>query len=117
MERFEDIVVWQRARELVQTVYWSTEECRDYDYRSQLRRAALSVMANIAEGFESSSGVEFRRYLGMAKASNGEVRSLCYAGQDLGYLESERAGVIFSQTEEVRKMVIALRKKVADKKF
>ena len=78
VRRFEDLIAWQRARVLTREVYRATEAslCRkDYQYRTQLRSSAVSVMANIAEGFERGSATEFHRFLTIAKASCAEVRS------------------------------------------
>jgi len=86
---FEDLKVWQAARELVRFVYGATNNQkfqRDLSLRDQLRRAAVSGMANIAEGFERASKREFIRFLYMARGSSGEVRSHLYVARDLGYL-------------------------------
>jgi four helix bundle protein len=91
--RFEEIEAWQTARELTKLVYTLTEQgafARDFGLRDQVRRAAVSVMSNIAEGFESQTQPQFIRYLGTAKASAGEVRSQLYVSQDLGYITEEQ---------------------------
>ena len=90
IKRFEDIAAWQEARFLVKAVYHATERgafARDYALRDQVRRAAVSIMSNIAEGFERNSDKEFRHFLYVAKASAGEVRSLLYIAHDLAYIE------------------------------
>ena len=76
--RFEEIEAWQTARELTKSVYTVTDEgklSRDFGLKDQIRRATVSIMSNIAEGFESQTQTLFIRYLGIAKASAGEVRS------------------------------------------
>lgn len=86
---FEDLKVWQGARELVRSVYELTSNQRfrrDGALRDQLRRAAVSSMANIAEGFERGSKREFGRFLYMARGSAGEVRSHLYVARDLDYI-------------------------------
>lgn len=86
---FEDLRVWQAARELVQSVYQFTSSqkfIKDMALRDQLRRAAVSSMANIAEGFERGSKREFRRFLYMARGSAGEVRSHLYVAKDMDYI-------------------------------
>ncbi|MBH0202633.1 MAG: four helix bundle protein [Nitrospira sp.] len=86
---FEELKVWQGARELVLSVYELTSNQRfrkDGALRDQLRRAAVSSMANIAEGFERGSKREFARFLYMARGSAGEVRSHLYVARDLDYI-------------------------------
>ena len=88
IKRFEDIEAWQQARLLTRHVYQLTkinEFSRDYGLRDQIRRAGVSVMANIAEGDESLTDALFLEYLGRAKASCGEVRSELYMALDAGY--------------------------------
>ncbi len=85
IERFEDLIAWQKARALRKVVKQATAGPafrRELDFRSQIRRAALSVMSNIAEGFERGSRADFAHFLVMSKASCGEVRSLLYAALD-----------------------------------
>ncbi|MEM2987856.1 MAG: four helix bundle protein [Candidatus Bathyarchaeia archaeon] len=89
VERFEDLVCWQKARELVKEIYKVFKTCSDFGFKDQIQRAAVSVMSNIAEGFESGTRQEFLNYLYIAKASAGEVRSQLYAGHDIGYLNIE----------------------------
>ena len=75
IEKFEDIEAWQRARQLAKAVYVVTSEgkfARDFGLRDQIQRAAVSVMSNIAEGFERGVDVEFRRFLAIAKGSAGK---------------------------------------------
>jgi four helix bundle protein len=86
---FEDIQAWQLARALTKDVYTLSgqgELGRDYGLRDQMRRASVSIMANIAEGFERNSNREFIQYLSIAKGSAGEVRSQLYVAHDLGYI-------------------------------
>jgi four helix bundle protein len=86
----EDLWVWQQARLMLADVYrdfgQDTPAERDYAFRRQLQSAAVSVMNNIAEGFERKSSVEFHRFLDIAKGSCGEVRSMYYIAEDLNYL-------------------------------
>lgn len=93
IERFEDIRAWQTARELTKLVYALTGEgsfARDYGLRDQLRRAAVSVMSNIAEGFESRTQKLFIDLLGRSKGSAGEVRSQMYVALDCGHISQEQ---------------------------
>jgi len=86
---FEDLKVWQAARELVQAVYDVTSTAafnKDHAFRNQLRRAVISRMANIAEGFERGSKRDFVRFLYMARGSAGEIRSHLYVARDVDYI-------------------------------
>lgn len=91
-ERFEDLRAWQTARTLTNQVYALTKREpfeTDWALKGQIRRAAISVMSNISEGFESRTQPQFIDYLGMAKASAGEVRSQLYVAHDQRYLSDE----------------------------
>ncbi len=81
-ERFEDLRVWQEARALVRAIRSATREVRDFGFRDQIRSAALSVMNNVAEGFERRTDSDFAHFLDMAKGSAGEVRSMTYVAED-----------------------------------
>jgi four helix bundle protein len=76
IERFEDIIAWQKAKELSLEIYFVFKICKDFSFRDQIQRAAVSIMNNIAEGYERSSNKEFRNFLFIAKGSCGEVRSI-----------------------------------------
>ena len=92
IERFEDVQAWQKARVLVREIYRVSGEGpfrRDFGLKDQIRRAAVSVMSNIAEGFERNSDNELRRFLFIAKGSCGEVVSQVYVALDLGYLSEQ----------------------------
>lgn len=89
IKQFEDLLAWQKARELVKEIYRAFSGCRDRGFTDQIQRAAVSVMSNIAEGFESGTRQEFLNYLYIAKGSAGEVRAQLYAAHDIGYLNVE----------------------------
>ena len=78
IKNFEDLMIWQDARVLVGAVYALMKESKDFGFKDQIQRASVSVMNNIAEGFERKSDSEFNRFLDIAKASCGEVRSMIY---------------------------------------
>ena len=108
IERFEDIEAWQDARVLVKGVYEVTAAgafARDFGLRDQIRRAAISTMSNIAERFERGSDKDFTRFLYMAKASAGEVRSQLYVAIDLGYLQEGRAKEIIDLVQVVSRRI------------
>ena len=97
IESFEDLLVWQKGMEIVKQVYLISREgelCRDFALRDQLRRAAISIPTNIAEGFERSSRKEYLSFLNYAKGSTGEVRSLLNVAAELGYLEPSKYEVL-----------------------
>jgi len=82
IETFEDLIVWQQAIDLAASIYGALEKSRDFSFRDQLQRAAVSISSNIAEGYERGSNADFIRFLYYAKGSCGEVRSqLVLAGR------------------------------------
>jgi four helix bundle protein len=102
--RFEDLQVWQKARALNKSVYQTTrrrEFARDYAMTDQIRRASLSVMNNIAEGFDRYRRGEFLQFLSMSKGSAGEVRSMLYAALDVGYIDQETFDALLRQATDV----------------
>ena len=106
--RFEEIEAWKTARELTNMIYSMTDKgliARDFGLRDQIRRAAVSVMSNIAEGFESQTSAQFIRYLSIAKASAGEVRSQLYVTKDLKTLSSEQFSNAFQLAEKASRQI------------
>lgn len=93
---FEDLWIWQQARLLVKEIYCDfgggTAGERDFGFKSQIQKAAVSIMNNIAEGFERSTDADFARLLDIAKGSCGEVRSMYYPAEDLGYVPAAISG-------------------------
>lgn len=108
---FEQLAVWQKARELTKVIYAATSDGRwakDYGLRDQIRRAAVSIMSNIAEGFERTGENEFGRFLSMAKGSAGEVRSQLYVALDVHYLDERPFAELRAQVVEVSRMISGL---------
>ncbi|MDP4228368.1 MAG: four helix bundle protein [Bacteroidota bacterium] len=92
IKKFEDIEIWQQARELCKEIMTITKFQsfeKDYSLKEQLRRSSGSIMDNIAEGFERQGNREFQQFLYIAKGSNGEVRSQLYRALDYGYIDME----------------------------
>jgi four helix bundle protein len=87
IDRFEDIEAWKEARGLVKEIYCSFNNIKDFSFKDQIQRAALSIMSNIAEGFDRGSNKEFIQYLIIARGSVSEVKSLTYAALDIGYID------------------------------
>lgn len=111
-QRFEDLIAWQKARSLTNLIYQATRQesfRRDFGLCDQMRRAAVSVMSNVAEGFERSGTAEFKQFLAIAKASCGELRSQLYVAHDAGYLFEKDFQSLFSAAEEVSRIIGGLR--------
>ncbi len=92
IKKFEEIESWQMAKELVKKIYAisvHTSLRRDYGLKDQIQRASVSIMSNIAEGFERGNPKEFRYFLRIARGSCGEVKSQLYVLKDLGYIEEQ----------------------------
>jgi four helix bundle protein len=87
IENFEDIEAWKESRLLFKEIHIIFNKMKDYSFRDQIQRAALSIMTNIAEGFDRGSNKEFIQFLIIARGSTSEVRSLLYAGSDVGYID------------------------------
>ena len=93
IERFEDIQAWKKARELVRSIYEITSDgnfSKDYGLKDQLRRASVSIMSNIAEGFSRRSTNEFTQFLFIAKGSAAEAQSQLYIALDQGYIGQDK---------------------------
>ena len=98
MRNFEELRVWQDARVLVNNIYKTMSNCKDFGFKDQLQRAAVSIMNNIAEGSESGSDSLFIRYLKISKASCGEVRSMLFLCEDLQYCSVEASIILRNKT-------------------
>lgn len=115
VKRFEDLIAWQKARELTRVIYEVTRQgdfAKDYGLRGQIQRAAVSIMSNIAEGFERGGRNEFHQFLSTAKASCAEVRSQLYVALDVGYLDKSTFEKVLEQAEEVARIIGGLRASV-----
>jgi four helix bundle protein len=107
-EKFEDLQVWQAARTLVREIYLCTQSgsfVKDMGLRTQIQRSAISVMSNIAEGFERSGNKEFSHFLYLAKGSAGEVRSQLYPALDLGYLDQKTFTLLNDSARSISKQL------------
>ncbi|MEI6144206.1 MAG: four helix bundle protein [Candidatus Berkelbacteria bacterium] len=110
---FEDIVCWKKARILVLDCYSIFKQLRDYSFKDQLFRCAISVMNNIAEGYERQTNKEFRNFLYIANGSAGELRSMLYLAKDLKYINEPEFESLYNQSLELVKMISGLIRKIA----
>ena len=115
MEAFEQLDVWKRSCRLCVAVYRAFGSCRDYGFKDQACRAALSIASNIAEGYERNSSKEFARFLKIAKGSCGELRTQLYIGAEVGLLERSQAAEFVKETGEISRMLQGLIGKISDR--
>ncbi len=108
IERFEDIISWQKSKELSVSIYKIFKSDTDFGFRNQIEKASVSVMNNIAEGFERQTNNEFRQFLYIAKGSCGEVRSMLYLAKDLDKITNENFKKLYSLTIEISKLLSGL---------
>jgi len=112
VDRFEDLIAWQRARSLTREIYQVTQKgtfAKDFGLSGQIQRATVSIMSNIAEGFERGKRSEFHQFLSVAKASCAEVRSQLYVAFDVGHLTQATFDHLLSLAQEVARVIGGLR--------
>ena len=110
-QRFEDIEAWQKARELTKTIYAMSNDgqfARDFGLRDQIRRASVSIMSNIAEGFVRGGNKEFIQFLSTAKGSASEVQAQLYVAIDVGYINQEQFQKLYSETVATSRLIAGL---------
>jgi four helix bundle protein len=115
IEKFEDLIAWQKARILTKKIYEITNQgnfAKDYGLRDQIRRSSVSTMSNTAEGFERFNPKEFHYFLNVAKSSCGEVRSQLYVSYDVGYVGKEKFTELRNDCEELSRILGKLRSTV-----
>ena len=108
--RFEDLKCWQLARELVGLVFRACEEgklAKDFETKAQIKRAAMSTMNNIAEGFGRIGKKDFIKFLGIAQSSCIEVKSMTYALEDMDFLSDEKIKLIRDKSEQTKNSILA----------
>src|SRR6476620_11435279 len=104
IERFEDLIAWQKARQLTKGVYLTSlvgRFARDFVMCDQIRRSAISVPSNIAEGFERGTRAQFQHFLSIAKGSCAELRTQLYIAHDIGYIDEPALHTFLRDAEEV----------------
>lgn len=115
IKKFEDILSWQKAKELTLSVYKAFKNTKDYSFNDQIQRASISIMNNIAEGYERGSEKEFKKFLYIARGSCGEVRSMLYIAKELNYINSEQFKYLFELSIEISKLIYGLIKKLCER--
>ena len=113
IERFEDLIVWQRAREVTKRIYQITSGgnfSKDFGLRDQIRRSSVSIMANVAEGFGRRSDKEFSSFLNIAHGSVAETQSHAYVAMDLGNLAKADFQQLYVELDEISRMTMGLTK-------
>lgn len=108
INKFEDIIAWQKAGSLSLEIYKIFKNCPDFSFVNQVRRATISIMNNIAEGFERNTNKEFRNFLYISKGSCAEVRSMLYLAYRLNYINKQQFNEAASLTVEISKLISGL---------
>lgn len=118
MERsIENLYIWKESRFLVNAIYELMSNCRDYGFKDQIQRAAVSIMNNIAEGCESGSDAKFANFLNIARGSCGEVRSMLYLCEDFGFCTTEGRLELQSQLRKITSGIVNLADSLSAKNF
>ncbi len=113
ISKFEDIEAWQLAREMTKMIYAISNDgafAGDFGLRDQIRRASVSIMSNIAEGFERGGDKEFFQFVALAKGSSGEVRAQLYVALDAGYIDQQTFSRLSDMAVQINRMLAGLMK-------
>lgn len=108
VQKFEDLIAWQKAQDLAVAIYYLFKDNNDWNFRNQICRATVSISNNIAEGFDRSSSLEFRRFLFISLASCSEVKSMLYLSKRLDYLTEKNTNLLLLKSSEVSKIITGL---------
>ena len=110
INKFEEIIAWQKAGELTVNIYGYFKTCKDFGFKDQIQRASVSIMNNIAEGFERKGNKEFNKFLFISKGSSGEVRSMLYLALKLGYISENDFHKLYALVVQTSKLTTGLAK-------
>lgn len=113
INKFEDIESWKRARFLVSDIYSITSNgsfSKDFSLKDQIIRASVSIMSNLAEGFDSGTNKSFVRYLNISLGSASEVKSILYVALDQSYITKEKFNELYEKCDEIKRMITGLKK-------
>jgi four helix bundle protein len=108
IEKFEDIQAWQEARELTNLIYSACKArlfSKDYGLRDQIQRASVSIMSNIAEGFDSQSDIEFIKFLNYSRRSASEVQSHLYVALDQEYITNDKFTTVYERCKSIKRLI------------
>jgi len=105
MEAFEKLDVWKRSARLSVTLYQELKDSKEWGFRDQITRSALSISSNIAEGYERNSRKEYVQFLRIAKGSCGELRTQLYIGREAGLLDKSLASALIEESGEISRML------------
>ncbi|MEI6400049.1 MAG: four helix bundle protein [bacterium] len=105
IEKFEDIIAWQKGKELTLAIYSIFKTSKDFSFKNQIERASISIMNNIAEGFERRTNKELKNFLFIAKGSAGEVRSMLDMALELKYINQKDFEKTYNLTLEISKLL------------
>ncbi len=120
IEKFEDLITWQKARELTKNIYVVTKQgsfVKDFSLRNQIKKASVSIMSNIAEGFERGGRSEFHQFLVIAKGSCAELRSQLYVSLDVGHIDLTTFQTLDALANETSRLIGGLRSAVYKQKI
>ncbi len=112
IKRFEDIIAWQKSQELALEIYSMFKSLKDYSFKDQICRAAISISSNIAEGFDRSSDADFKRFLYISLGSCNEVKSMLHLAKNLDYLSERSFDFLLSKADEISKLTRGLIKSI-----
>jgi len=112
IQKFEDIIAWQKAQNLAVDIYTEFRNSKDFSFRDQICRASVSISNNIAEGFDRSSDADFSRFLYISIASCSEVRSMVYLAERLNYITIDKRDELLSRSHEISKIIRGLIKSI-----
>jgi four helix bundle protein len=112
VQRFQDLIAWQKSRAIARDIYEITRTRdfgHDFALAGQMQRAAVSIMSNLAEGFDREGATEFHRFVSISRASCSELLSHTYLAHDIGYISDSEFDRISIAIDEVARLVRALR--------
>jgi len=115
INRFEDLNTWKEGMRITSEIYKLFINCKDFGFRDQIRRAAVSIPSNIAEGYERQSNKEFIQYLFIAKGSSAELRTQLYLAKDFKYIDNKSATELIEQSRKISAMLTKLIKSRKEK--
>ena len=113
IQKFEDIIAWQKAKDLAKEIYLTFGPLKDFGFRDQITKAAISISNNIAEGFDRGSNADLRRFLYFSMGSCSEVRSMLYIAEELNYISLEKRKLLVEQSSEISKVISGFIKSIS----